>query len=258
MSEQDLRTEKYAGRTPGDWQKDQVAGGWNVGVTIFLPGDDIPHWIRIGRFGAELGDCARAHDEPNAQLAADAPALLADRDRHAQAATILAATAHHAAEDAARWRAVADGLAKAHREYAIALADQAIANATWQGVGSARTAARAKEQAMNAALDAYDDAAKGQPAKFPPMQQTLDRIHAAGGKAWDDVDDPEAAVAEMKGQPAQPDATVELVEACRMMKNDLGNAEWSCDAHAAEMFQNFIDQYHSLLTAALAKVEDKP
>ena len=37
-----------------------------------------------------------------------------------------------------------------------------------------------------------------EPAKSGSILQTLERIYDAGGKAWDDVDDPEALLSEVR------------------------------------------------------------
>lgn len=52
--------------------------------------------------------------------------------------------------------------------------------------------------------DAYstpEAALAGEPphGKTGSIIEALDRIHAAGGKAWDDIEDPEALIAEMRG-----------------------------------------------------------
>lgn len=39
-----------------------------------------------------------------------------------------------------------------------------------------------------------------EPSKSGSILETLDRIYEAGGKAWDDIDDPEALIAEMRGK----------------------------------------------------------
>jgi len=38
-----------------------------------------------------------------------------------------------------------------------------------------------------------------EPAKTGSIRETLDRIYEAGGKAWDDIDDPDKFIAEMRG-----------------------------------------------------------
>ena len=39
-----------------------------------------------------------------------------------------------------------------------------------------------------------------EPSKTGSILDTLERIYEAGGKVWDDVDDPEALIAEMRGK----------------------------------------------------------